>query len=348
LLRPPDGFAAAVAELKHSTDTFGRLIRAQADRIPDRTALKFERETVTYTAYNDEVNRTAALLAQAGIGAGSVVAILCQNSPRFLVALGAVAKLGAVGALLNTHLGGAALTHVLRTSDAGVGITHAIPALAGVAGTHAVRFFADVDAGAPLPAGVVSLHDALPARAAEPAPPEVRGHDVFLYIYTSGTTGYPKPAIVRHVRFTLGGIGLAALLELQPGETVYAPLPLPWREPLRGLRARVPQRRGVRVAAGVQRQRVPGRRAPARRGRLGLRGRALPLPAPPAALATGSRPHAPRGRRRGAPCRRLARLPGALRHPAHHRDVRRHRRQRRAAESRRTGGLGRQALRGGQ
>ena len=42
--------AAAVAELKRSTDTFGRLIRAQAERIPDRTALKFERETVTYAA----------------------------------------------------------------------------------------------------------------------------------------------------------------------------------------------------------------------------------------------------------------------------------------------------------
>jgi len=56
--------------------------------------------------------------------------------------------------------------------------------------------------------------------------PDVRNADVFCYIYTSGTTGYPKPAIVRHIRFTLGGIGLAALLGLQAGETVYAPLPL--------------------------------------------------------------------------------------------------------------------------
>ena len=33
-----------------------------------------------------------------------------------------VAKLGAIGALLNTHLDGAGLTHVLRASGAGVGI----------------------------------------------------------------------------------------------------------------------------------------------------------------------------------------------------------------------------------
>jgi acyl-CoA synthetase (AMP-forming)/AMP-acid ligase II len=220
--------AAAVAELKRSTDTFGRLIREQAERIPDRVALKFEHESVTYGTYNDEVNRLAALLARSGVGAGTVVAILCQNSPRFLIALGATAKLGAVGALLNTHLDGAALTHVLRASGASIGVAdaHAVPALAHVAGTHDVRFFADTEPGLPLPSGVASLCDALPARAGEPPPPDVRGADVFLYIYTSGTTGYPKPAIVRHVRFTLGGIGLAALLGLQPGETVYAPLPL--------------------------------------------------------------------------------------------------------------------------
>jgi fatty-acyl-CoA synthase len=220
--------AAAVAELKRSPDTFGRLIREQAERIPDRPALKFERETVAYGAYNAEVNRLTALLARSGVGAGTVVAILCQNSPRFLTALGAVAKLGAIGALLNTHLDGAGLTYVLRASGAGVGIAdaHAVAALDHVAGTHPVRFFAEGDPGLPLPAGVVSLDDALPAGADEPNAPEVRNADVFLYIYTSGTTGYPKPAIVRHVRFTLGGIGLAALLGLQAGETVYAPLPL--------------------------------------------------------------------------------------------------------------------------
>jgi fatty-acyl-CoA synthase len=220
--------ATAVAELKRSPDTFGRLIREQADRLADRIALKFERESVSYGAYNADVNRLATLLGRSGVGPGTVVAILCQNSPLFLTALGAVAKLGAVGALLNTHLDGDALTHVLHASTARLGIADAaaVPALARVAGTHAVRFFVDVEPGAALPSAVHPLDDALPARADEPIMPDVRGADVFLYIYTSGTTGYPKPAIVRHVRFTLGGIGLSALLGLQPGETVYAPLPL--------------------------------------------------------------------------------------------------------------------------
>jgi fatty-acyl-CoA synthase len=220
---------AIVAELKRSTDTFGPFIRAQAAAIPDRVALKFETESVTYGAYDAQVNRLAWLLGRDGVGAGTPVAILAPNSPLFLAALGAVAKLGAIGALVNTHVTGAGLTHVLRVSGATTGIcaASALPALAEVAGAHPVRFHADAPPGTPLPEGIRALGDAgIPEIAPEPDIPDVRGGDVFLYIYTSGTTGYPKPAIVRHLRFTMGGISLSQLLGIEAGETVYAPLPL--------------------------------------------------------------------------------------------------------------------------
>ncbi len=109
--------SAVVAELKRSTDTFGPFVRSQAQAIPDRVALKFETETVTYGAYDAAVNRLAWVLARDGVRAGSPVAILAPNSPLFLVALGAVAKLGAIGALINTHVTGAGLTHVPRKSE---------------------------------------------------------------------------------------------------------------------------------------------------------------------------------------------------------------------------------------
>ena len=205
--------AAILEELKRSPDTFGPFIRTQAEAIPDRVAFKFEDETVTFGAYDAAVNRLAAALARAGAGRGTPVAILCLNSPLFLAAVGAVAKLGAIGALVNTHVTGAGLTHVLRASGARVGVctADALPALEAVAGSHPVHFLTGLpDAGS----------------AAEPDIPDVRGGDVFLYIYTSGTTGYPKPAIVRHLRFTMGGVTLAQQLGVEAGETIYAPLPL--------------------------------------------------------------------------------------------------------------------------
>ena len=215
-----------VAELKASTDTFGPLVRRQAAEIPDRVALAFESESITYGAYNDEVNRVAAALRRAGVAKGTPVAILCLNSPLFLATLGAVAKLGAIGALINTHVRGAGLTSVLRASGATVGVcdADALAGLATVHGTHPVHFLAEADA-APLPPDVRPLRDG-PAHVDEPDVPAVRGGDVFLYIYTSGTTGYPKPAIIRHLRFMMAGLGLAPLLGVEAGETIYAPLPL--------------------------------------------------------------------------------------------------------------------------
>jgi fatty-acyl-CoA synthase len=219
---------AILAEFGRSTDTFGPLIGQQAERIPDRPVLKFEHETVSYGVYDAEVNRLAAALTRAGLRAGDSCAVLAPNSPLFLFALGAVAKLGAIGALINTHVTGAGLTHVLRASGARLGVCHAaaLPDLAQVDGTHPVRFLADAPAGPPLPAGAVFLDDLRPPHAPAPDIPDIRGHDVFLYIYTSGTTGYPKPAIVRHLRFTMGGIGLPQMLGIDDGETIYAPLPL--------------------------------------------------------------------------------------------------------------------------
>ena len=70
-----------VAELGRSTDTFGRFIRQQAERIPDRVALKFEAETVTYGAYDARVNRLAAVLARAGLRPGEPVADPLSQQP---------------------------------------------------------------------------------------------------------------------------------------------------------------------------------------------------------------------------------------------------------------------------
>src|SRR5262245_21809978 len=215
-------------ELRRSTDTFGPCVRQQAEQIPDRVALKFEDETVTYGAYNRAVNNLAAVLRADGVTPGTPVAILAQNSPLFLAAIGAVAKLGAIGALVNTHVTGAALTHVLRISGARTGIcdAHALDALDAVGGSHPVAFRAAAPASTALPQAVRPVGTWATDSVPEPDIPDLRGGDIFLYIYTSGTTGYPKPAIVRHLRFTMGGIGLSALLGVEEGETIYAPLPL--------------------------------------------------------------------------------------------------------------------------
>ena len=209
--------------------TCGYLMREQAERIPDRVLLRFEDECVTFGAYNEGVNRYANLLAGAGVRRGDAVAIMMENSPDFLMAEGAMAKLGSIGALINTNLRGAALTHVLASSSAAVVLADGAcwQALAELAPVEGRVVYAAAPTAALAGTPFHSLPEAVAAaETAEPDIPDVKVSDVMMYIYTSGTTGYPKPTIIRHSRFTMGGQSLRIVLDLRDGDCSYAPTPL--------------------------------------------------------------------------------------------------------------------------
>lgn len=209
-------------------ETLGTLAREQAARLGEKPFLHFERETVSFAGHNAQVNRWTSVLRTAGVLQHESVAIMMENSPAFLFAQGAAAKRGAIAALINTHLRGQPLEHVLRASGARHVLTDeaCLPALVELPGAAAFTVWSLGDP-ATLPPHVEPLEQAVAqAEEKEPDLPDVRGRDVFLYIYTSGTTGLPKAAIIRHARFMLAGLGLSALLRLQADDVIYAPLPL--------------------------------------------------------------------------------------------------------------------------
>jgi len=230
-LRQLPAFVGMAGALRRAADdsreTFGVLVREQAQRIPERILLSFEQETLTYGQFNTLANSFASVFKTAGVSR-EPVALMMENSPNLLAAQAAVAKVGAIGALINTHLSGSSLSHVLLSSQARhvfvdaacLSRVVALPECAGL------TVWAHGDA-ADLPPHVEPLDAALAAAdRSEPVMPDVRCRDVFLYIYTSGTTGYPKAAIVRHGRYIISGIGLSGLLGLDGNDVMYAPLPL--------------------------------------------------------------------------------------------------------------------------
>ncbi len=77
-------FIGMAGALRRATDdsreTFGVLVREQAERIPDRVLLRFEEETVTYGAFNALTNAFAGVFKQAGVGR-EPVALMMENSP---------------------------------------------------------------------------------------------------------------------------------------------------------------------------------------------------------------------------------------------------------------------------
>src|SRR5215217_7322851 len=80
----------------------GRGLMVSAKRLPDKPALiEIDRLTLTYSEMNRGANRLAHELAARGIGKGDHVAVLSENSLEHIVALYAIAKLGAVSVALD-------------------------------------------------------------------------------------------------------------------------------------------------------------------------------------------------------------------------------------------------------
>jgi fatty-acyl-CoA synthase len=199
--------------------SIGKVFQERAARYGDNVFIKFEDDTVTYRDANDTVNRYAAVLAARGVGRGDVVGIMLKNSPRAVLLMLAVVKLGAITGMLNYNQRGKVLAHSLGLLNAKVLIGE--DELLGVV----------QESGAEVhdPISVEQLE-----RLAADAPTgnpmvtsSVLAKDKAFYIFTSGTTGMPKASVMTHYRWLralagFGGIGM----RLNSNDTLYCCLPL--------------------------------------------------------------------------------------------------------------------------
>src|SRR3982074_912047 len=81
------------------------LIERNAAFTPDKAAIIFEGEILSYAAFNTRIGQTArALRGEFGVSRGDRVAILSLNRPDYLVLLYACARLGAMLVPLNWRL----------------------------------------------------------------------------------------------------------------------------------------------------------------------------------------------------------------------------------------------------
>lgn len=205
----------------------GALLRDHAQRHPHRICLRFEQGDLTYAEFNGAVNAFAAVLRQAGVGR-EPVALVMENGPTLLAAQLAVAKTGAIAALVNSQLTGSALSQALRQSSARHVFTDAtcLPRVVAPPESASLTIWGQGDP-ALIPPHVEPLDAALAAAPrSEPPSVAVRLDDVFLYVFTSGTSGAPKPALVRHRRFQQAGVLLGELLDIGAEDVIYSPLPL--------------------------------------------------------------------------------------------------------------------------
>ena len=213
-----------------SETSIADFIEERVAAAPHRIAILFEDRKVTNAELEAAANRTARWASAQGIGRGDVVALLMENRPEFIATWYGLAKLGAVTAMLNTHLRGHPLAHSLGVADAKHLIVGSELGEALVSAREHLASWPTVWATGGALAGTEDLDAELRTRSAEPIDRAVRrglqASEKLFYIFTSGTTGLPKAANISHQRALLMGGGAMGAQELGLEDRVYVPLPL--------------------------------------------------------------------------------------------------------------------------
>jgi acyl-CoA synthetase (AMP-forming)/AMP-acid ligase II len=160
--------------------------------------------TILYSELRGLVDRTAAGLAALGIGKHDVCAVFAPNSPSYVLAVLAIARLGAVATTASPLYTADDLNKQLKDSRARLLFTSAglAPAwgaaLVGSAVEHVVTFDAPEPGAAGAGSAETIAFDTLAASTAAPPRVAIEPHDLVALPYSSGTTGLPKGVMLTH------------------------------------------------------------------------------------------------------------------------------------------------------
>src|ERR1043165_9066964 len=93
-------------------------IAFHARRTPDRCAMKYRGEDVSYAEFDARIRRVGGWLASRGIRAGDVVAVLMKNSAAFLELVFAASHIGAVFLPINYRLSADEVGYIVGNAGA--------------------------------------------------------------------------------------------------------------------------------------------------------------------------------------------------------------------------------------
>jgi long-chain acyl-CoA synthetase len=203
-----------------------RHLERSTRHFPDKPAIVFGEQTLTYRELSAAVDRTAHGLAARGVAPGDRVALFLPNTPEFVVAYLAAQKVGTVAVSLNAMLTAEEVDYVLADSGAGLVFTSAalLPQVRPLIGTtlapeDVVVCEGEAEGATPLDRFGLDAPGSFTARDLAPDAPAA-------ILYTSGTTGKQKGAVLSHRNVVSNARTTAQTLPIHPTDRLLLFLPL--------------------------------------------------------------------------------------------------------------------------
>ncbi|UII23763.1 non-ribosomal peptide synthetase [Fulvivirga ligni] len=159
-----------------SSESLVSMFEQQVSQHPDRVAISFGGESLTYKELNEYANRVAHYLLSVGVVPGSVVALLLDRSLNMLIGIFGVLKAGAGYLPLDPDLPEQRVSYMLDQSRAGILLSQA---------NYLEQFSAYLpvqDIDSPVITDSPNTNPGI----------EVTGSDLAYCIFTSGSSGRPK------------------------------------------------------------------------------------------------------------------------------------------------------------
>lgn len=173
--------------------TLGDLLKRTSARMPNKLAIVYENERLTYEQLAKLVNQTAHTFTSRGMKKGDRVALLSKNSLDFVVVQFALANIGAVMVPINYMLTASDIRYILNHAkiETLVGSMEYAPILEESSSEMpmANRYLIDTDSKRE---GWGTLRDQRNRQPETDSEVELDDDDLAQVLYTSGTESRPK------------------------------------------------------------------------------------------------------------------------------------------------------------
>lgn len=167
--------------------------------------MHFLKQDQIVLSYGQAKEKSLAMAAyfknQAGVGKGDNIAILMENSIRFIIAFWAIQRLGATAVILNTRLAPPELKRQLEFSD--IKLLVSSPTL-----EPKIKEIPSLSVSFPQIILGEDWQSKLPAGGIQGDMPEILEDDTAVILFTSGTSGPPKGVMITHRNFITSAIKL--------------------------------------------------------------------------------------------------------------------------------------------
>lgn len=203
-------------------------LERSVERAPNKELLVEGTVRFTYADIETLANRVANLLIGLGVERGERVALLEQNSHRYVAWYYGILKAGAVCVPLNTASDTNMLAHFL--SDSGARVLMVGPSLERLVARSSSRLgcvelvVSSALASLTSERRITCVTDLGEVSSSRPQLP-LQGSDVAAIIYTSGSTGRPRGATLSHRGLVANTLAIAEYLELNPDDRSLQILP---------------------------------------------------------------------------------------------------------------------------